>query len=179
MKVDFTGRGVDITDRVRSFTQGKLERLRKHLDEINDVHVVLSVEKYRHKAEIKFQTSKRSFHGAEETSEMFQSIDRVIDKLESQARKYKEKMNSRKRNTTESIRINVLSQPEPTDKGERELKVIHTDQSQVKPMSLEEAVDELEKLNQEFIIYRNSETDRINVVYHRKDGNVGYIEPGN
>ncbi len=178
MKVDFTGRGVDITDRVRSFTQGKLERLKRHLDELNDVHVVLSVEKYRHKAEIKFQSVKKSFHGTEETSEMFQSIDRVIDKLEAQARKHKEKSHSRKRNATESIRINVLSPPEPREDGERELKVIHTNQSSRKPMSLEEAVDELDKLKQEFIVYRNSDTDRINLVYQRKDGNVGYIEPG-
>lgn len=178
MRVDFTGRGVDITDRVRSFTQGKLERLRKHLDEINDVHVVLSVEKYRHKAEIKFQSLRKSFHGTEETSEMFQSIDRVIDKLEAQARKYKEKITSRKRNATESIRVNVISSEETDDGGERELKVINSDQSQVKPMSLEEAVDDLQKLKKEFLIYRNSETDRINVVYQRKDGHVGYIEPG-
>lgn len=175
MRVDFTGRGVEITDRVRSFTQGKLERLTKLMDNIQDVHVVLSVEKYRHKAEIKFLSNKKSFHGTEETSEMFQSIDRVIDKLESQARKFKEKNHARKRNTTETIRINVLSQPKEKEDG---LRVIHTDQTSVKPMNLDEAVDELERLEQDFIIYRNSETDRINLVYKRTDGNIGYIEPG-
>lgn len=182
MKVDFTGRGVDLTDQIRSFTQSKLERLNRHLEDIRDVHVVLSTEKYRHKAEIKFLSGKRSYHGTEETSEMFQSIDRVIDKVESQVKKHKDKLHSRKRNATQSIRINVIDntpEPEPAAKDKRELRIIHTDHSAVKPMSLDEAVDELVKLNQEFIIYRNSETDRINVVYHRRDGNIGYIEPGN
>ena len=177
MRVDFTGRGVEITNQVRSFTQGKLERLNKLLDNIHDVHVVLSVEKYRHKAEIKFLSQKKAFHGADETADMYQSIDGVIDKLESQARKFKEKNHSRKRNTTETIRINVLSQRESGDDGG--LKVITTDQTSVKPMSLDEALDELDKLAQDFIIYRNSDTDRINLVYKRSDGNIGYIEPGN
>ncbi len=176
MRIDFTGRAFDITDRVRTFTQSKMDRLTKLLDDIHDVQVVLSVEKYRNKAEIKFLSQKKTFHGAEETSDMFQAIDGVIEKLESQARKAKEKSQSRKRNATESIRINVLSQ---SSEGETGLKVIHTDQTSVKPMSLEEAVDKMETSEQEFLIYRNSESDRINLVYKRKDGHIGFIEPGN
>lgn len=178
MRIDYTGRGVDITDRIREFTAGKMERLNKLLDEIHDTQVVLSVEKYRHKAEIKFLSHKKTFQGAEETTDMFQSIDRVVDKLESQARKFKDKSHSKKRNTTETIRINVLTSPNVEDR-ESGLKVIHTDHDTVKPMTLEEAVDSLERLGQEFIIYRNAETDKINLVYRRKDGNIGYIEPGN
>jgi putative sigma-54 modulation protein len=182
MKVDFTGRGFDITDRVRDFTSGKLEKLKKHLDDIHGVDVVLSVEKYRNKAEIKFLSQKKGFHGTEETPDMFSSIDKVIDKLETQVRKHKQKIASRKRNTNETIRVNVLSMPERRDetpRSDRDIRIIHTDHTAVKPMNLEEAVDELEKFNLEFIIYRNSETDRINLVYQRKDGNIGFIEPGN
>ena len=177
MKVDFTGRGMEITDRVRDFTVNKLERLKKHLDDIQDVHVVLSVEKYRNKAEINFLSHKRGFHGAEETSEMIQSIDVVIDKLETQVRKFKEKMTTKKRNTTDSIRINVLTKPEPAVQERRDIQVIQTDTTAIKPMSLEEAVDELTKFNQEFIIYRNAMSNRVNLVYQRRDGNIGFIEP--
>ncbi|CAM2068273.1 Ribosome hibernation promoting factor [Sulfidibacter corallicola] len=182
MRIDFSGRGVDITDRVRSFTIGKLDRLTKHLDDIQDVTVVLSVEKYRHKAEIKFLSRKRTFVCAEETNDMFGSIDRVVDKLEAQAKKAKEKLNGKKRNTHESIRHHVISSPlqeRATDVlADRELKIIRTDNSVVKPMSLEEAVDELTNFDQEFIIFRNHESDDYNVVYRRKDGHIGYIEPG-
>ncbi|CAM2008909.1 ribosome hibernation-promoting factor, HPF/YfiA family [Acanthopleuribacter pedis] len=179
MRIDFTGRGVDITDRIRTFTKGKLERLAKHLDDIQDVTVVLSVEKYRQKAEVKFLSKKRAFHCTEETSDMFGSIDRAVEKLETQVKKFKEKKTTLKRNTTESIRHHVITPPDREEEtaGEAELKIIRTDNSVVKPMSLDEAVDELTKLDQEFIIFRNHETDRVNVVYRRNDGNIGYIEP--
>ena len=178
MKIDYTGRGVDITNRVRNFTESKFERITKLLEHVHDIDVVLSVEKYRHKAEIKFQAMKRTFHGTDETNDMFQSIDRVIDKLEAQARKFKDKNNAKKRNTTEPIRKNgetvdsVVAEPE----GTGELRVIRNP-NPVRPMSLDEAVDALGTLDNEFIIYRDAESDAINVVYRRKDGHVGLIDP--
>jgi len=84
MKIDFTGRGIDITDRIREFTQSKLERVTKLLDDIHDITVVLSVEKYRHKAEIKFTYFKRGFYGTEERNDMFAAIDGVTEILDSQ-----------------------------------------------------------------------------------------------
>ena len=181
MKVDFTGRGVEIEDRIKEFTHGKLERLKKHFDEIHDLTVILSTEKYRHKAEINFLSQKRSFHGAEESSDMYQSIDRAIDKVETQVKKFKQKQMTKKRHTTETIRANGMETEEHARKltGNNEVKVIRSKNNVVKPMSLEEAVEELEKLNQEFIIFRNAETEMVNVVYHRRDGNVGLIESPN
>ena len=180
MKIDFTGRGVEVTDLIRNHTQGKLERLKNHWGEMRDISVVLSVEKYRQRSEIKFLSQKKTFHGAEETNDMFQSIDRVVEKLEAQLKKHKEKLNTKKRHHADSVRVNVISRPDFTGQstgGEREIRIIRSDRSVVKPMVLEEAVDELDKLNQEFIIFRNSDTDKLNVVYHRKDGHIGLIEP--
>ena len=182
MKIDYTGRGVEITDRIRNYTESKLERLNKLLENIQDLSVVISIEKYRHRAEIHFQTEKRSFHGQDETNDTFQSIDGAIAKLETQVKKYKKKQNTRKRGTLESIRVNVLSLPEEKNQsrpGDRTIEVIRSDNSEVKPMNLDEALDELDKLKQEFIIFRNSDNDHVNVLYHRKDGNIGLIEPGN
>lgn len=179
MKIDFTGRGFEITNRIRNFAESKLERIKKHLDEIQDVGVVLSVEKYRNKAEIKFQSGKRSFHGAEETADMFQSIDKVVDKLESQVRKHKEKLTAKKRHTTESIRHNGEALAEPVVShggGEEELRVIRSERP-LTPMNLDEALEELDKLNHNFIIFRDSDSERVNVVYRRDDGNVGLIDP--
>lgn len=177
MKVEYTGRGVEINDRLRDFTRSKLDRLSKHLVDIHNLHVVLSVEKYRHRAEIKFSSAKKGFHGTEETTDMFQSIDGAVDKLETQVKKYKEKLNASKRNTTQTIRQNHVPEAEPSlSAGEREYRVIRR-QAPVRPMNLDEAVDELDKLKHDFIVFRDSESDTINVVYRRKDGHVGLIDP--
>lgn len=178
MKIDFTGRGIDITDRIREFTQSKLERVTKLLDDVHDIAVVLSVEKYRHKAEIKFTYFKRSFYGTEERNDMFAAIDGVTEKLASQALKHKTKMTTKKRHTTESIRAAGDALPTETSAGrnpDREVRVIRN-HVEVKLMAIDEAVEELDKFNQDFLIFRNADTDNASVVYRRKDGNVGLIE---
>ncbi len=178
MKIDFTGRGVEINDRIRAFTASKMDRLKRQLDDIRDVVVVLAVEKYRQRAEIRFQASTRVFHGADETNDMFQSIDRVMDKLEAQVRKFKEKINAKKRNTTETIRAAEEPAPASAPVASGEIQVIRNNNA-VKPMNVEEAVEELLKLEHEFILFRNADTNALNVVYRRKDGNVGLVDPGN
>ncbi len=178
MKIDFTGRGVELTHNIKEHTESKLDRLNKHLDDIQDVAVVLSTEKYRHRAEINFLSHKHSFHGHEETADMLASIDRVVEKLEKQARRFKQKRLKIKRKSNESIRINVISlDDESNDNPEPEVKIIRTENVVVKPMGLEEAVEELKKMDNEFLIFQNSESESMNVIYKRKDGHYGYIEP--
>ena len=179
MKIEFTGRGTDITDRIRVFAKSKIERLTKHLEDIHDVSVVLSVEKYRQRAEISFLSQKRKFNGTEETNDMFQSIDRAVDKLETQVRKHKEKQNTRKRNTTESIRLVPIEPVEAFDERsmDERVKIIRTSPI-LTPMSLEDAVAELDTLDQDFLLFRNSEADNgIQLVYRRSDSHIGFIEP--
>jgi len=182
MKIDFTGRGVEISDQLRDYTRTKLDRLVRHFADIRDISAVLSVEKYRHRAEIKFSTPKRGFHGSEETSDMFQSVDRVVDKLEAQVKKFKEKKTAKKRHTTATIRASETplngSPAAPKENTGNDIQIVRTS-TPVKPMNLDEAVEELDKLNQEFIMFRNADNDHVNVVYRRKDGNIGLIEPGN
>jgi len=181
MRVDFTGRGIDITDRIRSFTESKLNRLEKLAEDMKDLSIVLSTEKYRHRAEIKFLSQKRSFHGTEETNDMFQAIDNVIGKLESQLKKHKNKMTARKRNTHETIRANdpdaVEAAPDD-DAANGDVQVIRTLPGEVKAMSLEEAVEELQNFKREFLFFRNPENNLVNVVYQRRDGHLGLLEPG-
>ncbi len=182
MKIDFTGRGVEISNQLRDYTRTKLDRLVRHFADIRDISAVLSVEKYRHRAEIKFSTPKRGFHGSEETSDMFLSVDRVVDKLEAQVKKFKEKKTTKKRHTTATIRATDIplngTDLAPSESAGSDVKIVrHT--TPLKPMNLEEAVEELEKLNQEFIMFRNADNEHVNVVYRRKDGHIGLIEPGN
>ena len=172
MKIDFTGRGIDIEEQVRNFTHTKLERIKRHLEGIQDISVILSVEKYRHKAEVSLTSHKRSYHGAEESADMYQSIDRAVEKLESQVKKYKDKQNSRKKNTTETIRSN--GQDEPIQSGLNGGNIIPRKVS-LKPMSQAEAVDELQEFNQEFIIFRDAKDDEVNVVFKQDDGKVADV----
>ncbi|MCB1051822.1 MAG: ribosome-associated translation inhibitor RaiA [Acidobacteria bacterium] len=174
MKIDFTGRGFEITPSIRSHTQAKLERLLKHLDGIQDVTVVFSVEKYRQKCEINFLSSKHSFHGAEETDDMLASIDGVIEKLEKQARKLKTKRVTSKRKGQETIRVN--GETALTGSSEPEIRIIHTKPNEIKPMTVEEAVEQLQKSSHEFLVFQNSESDRLGVVFKRKDGHYGFVE---
>ncbi len=177
MKIAFTGRGFDVTEELKEHTSNKMKLIKKLLNSVQDVSVVLSTEKYRHKAEIKFLSNKQIFQGQEETADMTQSIDRVIEKLAKQARRFKEKRIRTKRNTSDSIKLQA-DNPVPTkDMDENEIKIIKLDNYQVKPMDLEEAVEELEKLNQDFTVFRNSESDVITVLFKRKNGHYGYIEP--
>lgn len=180
MRIDFTGRGVEVSDRIREFTLSKMDRLKKMLGDIQDVKTVFTVEKYRHRAEINFHADRHDFHGAEETHDLFQSIDGVIEKLEKQVRRHKDKKMSKKRHTTDSIRTNGHRlEPLPTNTSDfdQEIQVIPVDLGQVQPMALEEAVDSLTKFKNEFLVFRNADTEVINVVYRRKDGHIGHIGP--
>lgn len=178
MKIDFTGRGFEITPAVRNHTQSKLERLIKHLDEIRDVTVVLSVEKYRHKCEINFLSKRRSFHGAEETDEMLASIDGVVDKLEKQARKFKTQRTTGQRKGQVTIRSNGEELAAKAT-ASQEKRVIRARRSQIKPMTVEEAVDAMQKAEQEFLIFHNAENDALGVVFRRKDGHFGFVDATN
>ena len=180
MKIDFTGRGVEISDRIRQFTESKMDRLKKILGDLQEVKTVLTVEKYRHRAEINFHADKHDFHGAEETHDLFQSIDGVIEKLEKQARRLKDKRMAKKRHTTETIRNNgfqLEEVPPPPVERENMIQVIPVDPAQIRHMVLEEAVDALTKFENDFLVFRNADTEVINVVYRRKDGNIGHVGP--
>lgn len=180
MKIDFTGRGFDVSDHTRNFTTEKMAHLDRIMEGITNVQVVLSVEKYRHRAEIKFSAQKQVFHGTEESEDMFQSIDKVIDKLEAQVRKHKSKISARKRNTAETIRSGDLDGPTDDESKpvsvDGPMEVIPSD-IRVRLMSVEEAAEELQKFKQEFLTFRNAENEAVNVVYRRKDGHIGLINP--
>jgi putative sigma-54 modulation protein len=182
MRVDFTGRGIDITDRIRSFAESKLSRLEKLAEDMHDVSIVLSTEKYRHRAEINFLSRKRSFHGNEETNDMFQAIDNVVSKLESQLKKVKGKETAKKRSTHETIRATDIDLPSRPDMrplaSEDEVQVIRIKHTEVRPMNLEEAVEVLRSSKREFLFFRSPETNTVNVIYNRHDGHIGHLEPG-
>ena len=182
MSVDITGRHIEVTEPLRKFATDRLERLRGVFDEILEVHFILTVEKHqRHLAEVNIKTRRDFYHGEEVSTDMYTSIAAVLDKVEKQILKDKERNVTRKRNnnnhkgnevitTTSVIEVEELL-------GERLPRIIRSHEVAAKPMSVDDAAIQIGDSNRDFLVFRNADTERLNVVYKRKDGNIGWIEP--
>ncbi len=184
MKIDITGRQIEITPALRDFTVEKLRKLEKLLDGPLEVHVVLGVEKHRHLAEIQVKSRTAVLSGTEETGDLYASIGEVADKLERQALKHKEKVTEKKRRegTRVSEAVAALTthgEPEGAELTREELpaQILESRRYRLKPLSAEDAVMELEATGEDLLVYRDARTYRVNVVYRRKDGHFGLVDP--
>jgi putative sigma-54 modulation protein len=186
MNIEITGRHVEITPALREFAEEKLRKLERLLDGPLEVHVVLGIEKHRHMAEIQVKSRTATLAGNVETGDLYASIGEVVDKLERQALKHKEKWHDHKsRRTARGAEVPAASgmpqgnagrQPlvAPIDGGRR---IVRTPSYRLKPLSTEDAVLELEATGQEILVFRDAETSRLTVVYRRANGDFGLIEP--
>jgi putative sigma-54 modulation protein len=177
MKVEYTGRQIEITPAIRKFTEDHLKKIRKVLGEMIEVHVILTVEKYRHTAEINLKSRTFKINGIEETHDMYSSINSVLEKIERQALKHKGKKIARKRKPVDSLTVASAYSVEESSGNVNSPRVIKSKSFAAKPMTVEEAVHEVSSSKNEFIVFRNAESEQVNVVYRRKDGNFGLIEP--
>jgi putative sigma-54 modulation protein len=180
MQVIVTGRKMNVTPALRNYAEQKARRITKHIERVIEAHIVLSVEKYRHKAEVTINANGFIIHGEEVTGDMYSSIDQVMDKLESQIKKYKARLTRKGRLRRVESRGKLWDEGEPAEELEEEVdrpKIIRKRGFAVKPMSPEEAVMQMELLGEDLLVYRNSISNEVNVVYRRKDGNIGLIEP--
>ena len=181
MSVDITGRHIEITEPLRKFTTDRLERLRGIMDEILEVHFILTVEKHqRHIAELNIKTRRDFYHGEEITTDMYTSIAAVVDKVEKQILRDKQRNVARKRHNNhkgaEVITTTSVVEVEEV-LGERLPRIIRSNEVAAKPMSVDDAAIQIGDSEREFLVFRNADTERLNVVYKRKDGNIGWIEP--
>lgn len=177
MRVEYTGRQIEITPAIREFTEDHLRKIRKILGEMIEVHAILTVEKYRHTAEINLKSRTFKINGVEETHDMYTSIDAVLEKIERQALKHKGKKIAKKRKPANALSAATAPAVEPASGSSEAPRVIKTKSFAAKPMTVEEAVQEVSSSKNEFIVFRNAESERVNVVYRRRDGNFGLIEP--
>ena len=184
MKIDFTGRHIEVTSALREFTEDKLGKLDRLLDGPLDVHVVLAIEKHRHVAEIQVKARNGVFSGAQETGDLYASIGEVADKLERQVLKHKEKFQSRKHRkgprdpqiaaTIEANASETTDEPEAVGAAPR---IVHSRSYRVKPLSTEDAVLEIESTGQELLVYRNADTERFCVLHRGQNGDLHLVEP--
>jgi putative sigma-54 modulation protein len=173
MKTNVTGRHVDVTSAMRDYAQEKVSKLDKYLPEGADASIVLGVEKYRHRADILIKVNGILIQAQEETDEMYSSIDKAVDKLTRRCRRYKEKLKDKKGRGAEKAPMSE----EPATPEERVPEVIKIKRFDMKPMTTDEAVMQMELLDKVFFVFANIGTGSLNVIYKRKDGNVGLIEP--
>ena len=182
MQISVTFRNMKPSDALRNYAEDKIECLRKYVSPPTDVHVVLAKHKYLNEADIKVMYRGIVMRGEDNTEDMYTSIDSAVDKIERQARKYKEKI---RKYQPISLGEDLMVRHEVIDQesmDEAELKVIKSEELNAKPMSVDEAVMQMDLLNNDFLVFRNASSKEVNVVYRRADGNVGLIEassPGN
>lgn len=178
MQVEYTGRQIEITPALKKFTEKHLKKIRKILGEAIEVNVILIVEKHRHIAEINLKSRHFKFIGTEVTPDMYNSITAVLAKIERQALRQKEKFIAQKRKSGETPRTKPVAIPvEIMEEEAPALRIIRADTSALKPLTADAAAEELRRATNGFLIFRNAESDRISILYRRKDGNLGLIEP--
>lgn len=178
MNISFNFKNFDPSPHLKEHAEKRFEKISKFIQDSDesDLQVNLAVEKTRQKADVVLNADNVHISAYEESQDMYATIDMVVDKLEAQLRKIREKMKDRRRKAaSRDVRMEFFSLAEvgsaPTITG--------TDNYEPKPMSVEEAAMQLDSLQYEFLVFRNAETEGVNVIYRRKDGDYGLIDPGN
>lgn len=173
MNVTYTSRGFELTDQIRKFAEDKLKKV-DSLDNLLDINLTLIHARHLFKAELLVHNRSARFNAIEETPDVFKSIHAVITKIEKQIKRQKEKRMGRKRLVP--ARGTRLTENMATLERTAMPRVVRARKQDVKPMSQDEAVMQLDSSKQPFLIFRNTNSDRINVLFKRKDGNYGLID---
>jgi putative sigma-54 modulation protein len=169
-----TFRHVDSSKPLKDYVIEKLGKVQKVVDKPFDAHVTLSVEKYRHIAEV-FVTGKGiTIKAFESTDDLYSAIDLVCDKVERQLKKYREK---RKEKGQGTFPAPVVSGSSLTIQESEGARIVRSDNFLPKPMSVEEAVHHLDLLQVDVVMFVNQETNQPSVVFRQQDGNIGFTEP--
>lgn len=176
MRISLTFRNTDGEDWQKEYVDDRLNKIKKYIDRPMDVHAILSVEKFRNVVEVNMTADGLNINAKEEAKDMRLAIDNAIDKIERQLKKHKEKIRGHKTNMTRAEGITVISGETGEIEEEQETKLVETRKVVLKPMSLEEAVMEMDVSKQRFVIYRDSSSENVSLIYRRDDGNYALIE---
>jgi len=175
MHINVTFRHMESTDALMKYAEQRTERLTKYLVEPVEVHWVLSVEKFRHKAEATVVAKNLSIKAQEETEEMYATIDNLVAKLEKQCKKHKEKIKQHKFHEQAGASVRYSDPAKGVAVSERP-RIVETENFFAKPMSVEEATMQIEISKRYFMVFTDADTNKINVLYKREDGDLGLID---
>lgn len=178
MKLSLRTKNVELSEALKNYVTKRLTRLERYLDGIDDVQVMLRLERDRHVVEVTIPLDSLVLRAEEQTGDMYTSVDLVVEKLEKQIAKYKTRLAKRvrglaARDTQEGAAIAGLAGEE----GEEKPPIARVKRFPMKPMSVEEAILQMNLLGHSFFVFANAETEQVNVVYRRRDGQYGLIEP--
>ncbi len=175
MKFTIYGKNMHVSDGLKETLKKKFEKFDRYFDKETEVYATFSKEKNAQMLEVTIPMGKTILRAEERSEDMAGSIEAVVDKLEGQLRKHKTKLQKRYANEPLKFNFDAL---ESEEEDEADMpKVVRTKKFAVKPMSVEEATMQMELLGHDFFVFLNAETEDVNVVYARKDGNFVLIEP--
>ena len=175
MNLEITGRKIEITPAIRSYVEDNLKKISKFFPQINEVSLILTVQKYRNIAELSIFTKNGTYTSVEETTDMYAAINTAFDKIKKQARRKRKKIISLHRKG-KAERQGIVEKDEETSIPSSP-SIIPYKAFSLKPLHIDEASARLGMSEDIFLVFRNASNDKINVVYKRKDGNHGLIEP--
>ncbi len=177
MQITLTFKNIDSSDSLKSYVHKKLDRFDKMLDSPAEAHVVLSVEKIRHIAEITLTCDKINIHAREKSDHMYSSIDALMDIVKAQIKKHKEKikrhMSGNKMSLSDTMEFNQTDNEGTLDTASQ----IVVEPIDYKPMDIEDAVIELNTGKRSFFVFNNARTEQLNVLYKHNNGKLGLIQP--
>ncbi|WP_067620150.1 ribosome hibernation-promoting factor, HPF/YfiA family [Alicyclobacillus acidiphilus] len=182
MKIQVHGDNISVTSALQDYVDKKIGRLTRYFEgeADKDIHVRMAVEGTNHRIEMTVHVHGMIFRAEETSSNMYASIDLVTDKIEEQVHRYKEKINRRFRDDGLRTRIRQTARHERifNDMYEGdEPRLVRVKRFPMKPMAPEEAIMQMDLLGHDFFVFTNADTEEVNVVYRRKNGDYGLIEP--
>jgi putative sigma-54 modulation protein len=175
MQTSVTFKNLDSSDNLKDYVKEKLNRLDKYLYNPAEANVVLTVEKFRHIAEINIVGDRLNIIGKEETNDMYSAIDITLDKLEKQIKKGKQKKREKRNAPPSRAMAPGVDDALLTEDGSSENLTVKN--IEYKPMDVDEAIMQMGLVTDNFLVFTNSRTDQVNVLYRRKNGGFGLIEP--
>lgn len=178
MNISFQGKNIEVTQSLQEYAARKIERIGKFFDGIIKVEIEFIVEKNpriqdSNRVEVTIFTNGTVIRGQAASTDMYGSIDFVADKLERQIKRYKNRLIQRSKQNRKNNKNGAVK----TEKGSEEQRIVKVKQFYVKPMPPQEATLQMDLLGHDFFVFLNSESEEVNVIYRRKDGNYGLIEP--
>jgi putative sigma-54 modulation protein len=176
MAITYTFRHMEPSEELRSYVEEKIDKLKKYFDSPVEADIVLQVEKFRHIADMTLSSDGNTTKAVEQTDDMYSSIDQVMDKIEEQLRRFRSK---KKEYKPETIKGEVFEESEIEAQEslvETGPQIIKAESVDIKPMDINEAAMQMELSNQSFLVFTNAKSKQINIIYKRKDGNLGLID---
>lgn len=177
MNISITFKNFEPSEHLKKYANRRFNKLGRFLppSEESSMQVSLAVDKFRHKVDVQLVADGLNLSAMEQSEDMYASIDMVLDKLQAQVKKFAEK-GKEHRSPSNAGQVNMVQYGKAGEDAER--SIVYMEDFDPKPMHTEEAAMQLDMLDYEFLVFRNAQNSRINVIYRRHNGDFGLIDPG-